>query len=93
MLGLVSAELHSSVDSELFLATECLNLMSFDCVSGVNIFSRETDRESNGELKGEDSAEEQVSLSPPLKYRYGFIKDIPKSEGLSVDPLSVPLRL
>lgn len=32
--------------------------------------SREADRDRRGELKGEESAEEQVSLSPPLKYRY-----------------------
>lgn len=82
MLGLGSAELHSSVDRELWRANVRLAFTTFACVSWVKILSREAERDSRGELKGEDSAEEQVSLSPPLKYLYGFMWDVLQSAGL-----------
>ncbi|TNN59660.1 hypothetical protein EYF80_030146 [Liparis tanakae] len=66
-LGLGSAELHSSVERELWRANDRLAFTTLACVSWVKILRREAERESSGELKGEDSAEEQVSLSPPLK--------------------------
>ncbi|KAJ8419023.1 hypothetical protein AAFF_G00005220 [Aldrovandia affinis] len=66
-LGLGSAELHSSVDSELWRANVRLAFTTLACVSCVKILSSDAERESSGELNGDDSAEEQVSLSPPLK--------------------------
>ena len=67
MLGLVSTELHSSVDSDECRANVRLARDTLACVSWVNILSKEAERDNKGELKGEDSADEQVSLSPPLK--------------------------
>ncbi|TNN78150.1 hypothetical protein EYF80_011655 [Liparis tanakae] len=42
-------------------------LLTLACVSWVMERRREAERDSRGEAKGDDSAEEQVSLSPPLK--------------------------
>lgn len=104
MLGLLSAELQSSVERELWRAKERLaretlrerekamgkhteyslmlhqkretlkhaqtlreTILTLACVSWVRERRREAERDRRGELKGDDSAEEQVSLSPPLK--------------------------
>lgn len=41
--------------------------LTLACVPWVMERRREAERDRRGELKGDDSAEEQVSLSPPLK--------------------------
>ena len=64
--GLLSVELPSSVDRELFLDTMFFFMFRDSSLSWLRVLKSEDlgrDRGSRGELKGEDSAEEVVSLS------------------------------
>lgn len=65
-LGLLSVELASSVDRELFLDTVAFRILRYSSFSWLSVLKREGlvgDLARRGELKGEDSADEVVSLS------------------------------
>lgn len=68
IFGLLSVELHSSADSELFLDSVPFFFSALEnSLSWLMAFSKEAPRGrdlgSNGELNGEESVEEDVSLS------------------------------
>lgn len=79
MLGLLSVELPSSVDKELFLATIVLFTVlekSFSWLIALNKEDLGGDLVRSGELKGEDSVEDAVSLSRvPCLCRLKFLGD------------------